>query len=107
MAYAQGILTRPSLNDVQDWALRYFLEMERRTFIEDKEVELDRQLLNVNPEAWKKVKEAEELQKQLEEEQPVQNARDLDRWVANLGNTKTMSAANVSNEPFWKVAGEN
>lgn len=103
MAHTQGILTRPSLNRVQEWALSYFLEMERRTFIEDKEAELERHLLNVNPEAWQRRHDEEEFQKQLDE-LPVQNPRDLDRWVANLGKTKTMSAANVPDEPFWKAA---
>lgn len=104
MAHAQGYLTRPSLNLVQDWALRYFLEMDRREFLEDKEAELDRHLLNVNPEAWKKVREEEELQRQLEEEIPLSDPRALDRWVANLGKPKTMNAGEVSNEPFWKVS---
>lgn len=108
MAHAQGILTRPSLNRVQEWALRYALEMERREFLEDKEAELDRHLLNVNPEAWDRLRQEQELAQQMDE-LPVENPRDLDRWVANLGNTKKISAAQVSNEPFWKVpsGGEN
>jgi hypothetical protein len=106
MAHAQGVLTQPSLNRVQRWALEYFLEMERRTFIEDKEAELERQLLNVNPEAWQRMHDEEEFQKQLDE-LPVENPRDLDRWVANLGQKKTMSAASVSDEPFWKAASDD
>lgn len=103
MAHAQGVLTQPSLNRVQQWALGYFLEMDRRTFIEDKEAELERHLLHTNPEAWQKLRDEEEFQKQLDE-LPVDNPRDLDRWVANLGNTKKMSAAQVSDEPFWKAS---
>jgi hypothetical protein len=103
MAHAQGILTQPSLNRVQNWALSYFLEMERRVFIEDKEAELERHLLNVDPERWKRMQDEEEFARQLDE-LPVQNPRDLDRWVANLGQKKSMSVADVSDEPFWKAS---
>lgn len=107
MAHAQGILTRPSLNLVQDWALRYYLEMSRRTFIEDKEAELERHLLNVNPEAWNRTYGQEYQESLSEPEYPITDPRDIDRWVANLNKTKTMSGADVPNEPFWSLASKD
>lgn len=101
IAHAQGLLTRPSLNMVQDWALRYYLEMSRRTFIEDKEAELERQLLNVNPEGWERAYGHEYIE---EPEYPITNPRDLDRWVASLNKTKVMSGAEAADSgPFWSA----
>jgi hypothetical protein len=101
VAHAQGLLTRPSLNQVQHWALRYYLEMQRRIFIEDKEAELERELLNVNPEAWQRAYGSEYRE---EPEFAIQDPRDLDRWVSNLNKTKAMSGADISDAPFWSAA---
>lgn len=103
MAHAQGYLTRPSLNMVQDWALRYFLDMQRRSFIEDKEAELDRQLLYANPEAWERVHAADALPEQ-EPETPVTDLSDLDKWVQNMNTSRTVSGADVPNTPFLSFA---
>lgn len=105
MAHAQGLLTRPSLNLVQDWALRYYLDMQRRMFLEDKEAELERQLLNVNPEGWERAYGHEYVE---EPEYPITDPRQLDRWVANLDKSKAMSGADVaSTGPFWSMANED
>jgi hypothetical protein len=101
MAYAQGLLTRPSLNLIQDWALSYYLRMQRRIFVEDKEAELERQLLHINPEAWERAYGQEHME---EPEYPITDPRALDRWVANLNKTKTINGAEVADAPFWSAA---
>lgn len=52
MAHAQGLLTRPSLNQVQTWALQYWIYMERRGQLDDKQAELELQTWNLFPERW-------------------------------------------------------
>lgn len=104
MAHAQGLLTRPSLNLIQDWALRYHLDMSRRIFLEDKEAELERQLLHINPEGWERAYGQGYVE---EPELPVADPRNLDAWVANLNKKQSMSGADVSpGTPFWSAAGE-
>lgn len=52
LAYEQGLLTRRSLNFFQQWALVYWIYMERRVSLEDKTSELEQQTYNLAPERW-------------------------------------------------------
>lgn len=49
------MLNKPSLNPVQDWALQYWIHMDRRVYIEDKHAELELQTFNLFPERWGEV----------------------------------------------------
>ena len=52
LAYEQGLLRGRGLNFFQKWALLYWVYMDRRNQMEDRDAEMERQTFNLNPDRW-------------------------------------------------------
>jgi hypothetical protein len=55
LADRQGILKRPSLGKIQQWALMWLVVEEERLRIEEKDTDAQFQLWVIDPDRWKKV----------------------------------------------------
>lgn len=103
LAHAQGLLTKPSLNFAQTWALQYWMHMERRDRIEDKRGELELQTFNLFPERYRQLYQAQAQGDvghafgEGEPEMPVTDPGDLDAFYANLDAPRSMTGAHLSN----------
>lgn len=101
MAHAQGLLTHPSLNFAQIWALQYWLHMERRTRLDDKKDELELQVYHLAYDRWAQLYDSPGVPGDLgqafggEPEIPVTDPSDLDQWYESLGQPRTMSGASA------------
>lgn len=99
LAHAQGFLSRPSLNPVQSWALQYWIYLERRTTLDDKERELEVQCFHLLPERWTQLYGSSGAPGDLgqafggEPELPVTDPSDLDAWFERLGEQRGMTGA--------------
>lgn len=98
LAHAQGYLTRPSLNPIQLWALQYFMRMERRQYVKDKDDEIEAQCYNIaGYERWKHIYDSGGQGGDMgqafdgEEEQAITDPGDLDRWFNRIANQNGMT----------------
>jgi hypothetical protein len=96
------VLTRPSLNVIQHWALQYWFFMSRRIQIEDADKELEAFCSVMWPERWQQLYAspvaAEGDHGQAfggQPEIPVTDPRDLDAWFEGLANERGMTGAEV------------
>ena len=100
LAHAQGLLNQRSLNPVQDWALKYWLYMDRRTQLDDKASELEHQCFNLNPERWGVLYRDQMLPGLVgpnnEPEIPVTDPRDLDAFYESLSRPRKMTGEDAA-----------
>lgn len=100
MAHAQGLLTHPSLNVIQMWALQYFLYMERRIQVDDTMSSLEVQCYNLNLERWQQLyqNQGPDWGQAFdgEAELPITDPTDLDSWYANLERPRGMTGAETA-----------
>jgi hypothetical protein len=98
LAHEQGLLSRPSLNVIQQWALHYWFSMSRRIYIEDADRALEAHVSMMWPERWQQLfggSKAGDMGQAFggEAETPVTDAADLDRWFEGLANEHGMTGA--------------
>lgn len=79
------------------WALQYWLYMERRLVVEDAEAALEAHCSVMWPERWKQVygNRGGDMGEAFdgEEELPVTDISELDRWYAGLDERRVMTGA--------------
>ena len=97
LAHAQGLLNQRSLNPVQEWALKYWIYLDRRVYMDDKQAELEHQCFNLSPERWGALYRDQMLPGAIgignEPEIPVTDPRDLDAFYESLNSPRTMTGA--------------
>jgi hypothetical protein len=86
------------LNPIQNWALQYWLYMERRIKLDDKQAELEFQCFHLNPERYDFLYVTPKTGDMgsafgNEPELPITDPADLDHWFENLANQRGMSGA--------------
>jgi hypothetical protein len=89
-------LNRPSLNPIQLYALQYWLIMERRGAVEDADRALEAHCSVMWPERWDQIYNKASVnaaQGMADDEVPVTDAADLDRWFEGLANQRGMTGA--------------
>ena len=104
LAYEQGLLKQHDLNHFQHWALMYYLYMERRIRMEDKQADLEQQCLYLFPDRWRQLHLSEYYESAfgIEPEMPVNDLDEIDRFMQSLGDVRTMSGADIE-EDRWLV----
>ena len=102
LAFHQGLLSRPSLNQFQRWALRYAIYMNRRVELRDVEEMLQRQTWYLAPGRYRDLFLAGEFEPEPltiagrgVEEVVVDEIDELDRYFEQLENRRTMTGAMV------------
>jgi hypothetical protein len=84
----------------------YYLYMERRIRMEDKRVELEQECLYLFPERWKQIHLADyyptDSYGSTYDEVPVNDIDEIDQFMEQLGQIKTMSGADID-EDRWRV----
>ena len=82
------------------WGLQYWIYMERRIQIDDKQAELEHQCYNLFPERWGNLYREQMLPglpgSPEEEEIPVTDPSDLDAWYENLDRQRRISGADIA-----------
>ena len=106
LAHEQGLLSRPSLNPIQQWALQYWVYLDRRTGLDDKQTELEHQCFNLFPERWGQLYRDQMLPALPtgdlgtafggEPELPVTDPNDLNAWYENIESSRGMTGAGIS-----------
>lgn len=99
LAYEQGLLSRPSLNPVQNWALQYWVYMNRRRELKDSDDELEAFCAVMWPERWQQLYGQAMTNGDMgrafegEEEIPVTDPADLDQWFNNIATARGITGA--------------
>lgn len=104
LAYEQGLLSHKGLNFFQNWALLYYLYLDRRLKVEDRAAELEQQTFNLYPERWAELYRDQLLGKlQIPNEEgeiPLteDDLDDLDKFMERLerGGQFTMSGGDAA-----------
>jgi hypothetical protein len=83
------LLSQRSLNYFQQWALMYWVYLNRRTQMEDRQIELETQTFNLFPERWSQLYQdktlaAIALAAGEEVEAPVTDLDALDKWYEEM-----------------------
>lgn len=65
LAYERGLLKQRGTTRVQQWALLYWIYLDRRTRSEDKRSELIQQTLNLAPDRWLELGYRDEMLRQV------------------------------------------
>lgn len=84
------------------WALQYWLYLERRVQIEDKQTELELQCYNTSFERWQQLYQSQVSGGDWgmafggEAEEPITDPADLDSWYANLSQQRGMNGAEIN-----------
>lgn len=103
------MLTQRSLNYFQQWALMYWLYLDRRTTLEDRQAELEGQTFNLFPERWSQLYQDKTLASlALEDgdegfEAPVTDIDALDAWYEQMvaQNAKRFAGGGDSRAEEW------
>lgn len=101
------MLTQRSLNYFQQWALMYWLYLDRRTALEDRQAELESQTFNLFPERWGQLYQDKTLaslalNEEGETETVVTDIDALDAWYEQMvaqGGKQFMKAG--ADNPEW------
>lgn len=105
------MLAQHSLNYFQQWALMYWVYLDRRTALEDRQAELETQTFNLFPERWNQLYQDKALadiagMSGAEAEAPVTDLDALDRWyeemVASGGQQITKGTAAQDEWGRWE-----
>jgi len=83
------LLSQRSLNYFQQWALMYWVYMDRRTVMEDRQAELETQTFNLFPERWSQLYQDKTLGELAglmgeDSESPVTDLDALDKWYEEM-----------------------
>lgn len=101
------MLSSPSLNPIQHWALQYHLFMVRRQEIEDAEAALEAHCSVMLPDRWREVYGNQSQDGDIgqafdgEEELPVTDPSDLNRlsqWAESLDQQRGMTWGEVQHQ---------
>jgi hypothetical protein len=90
LAYEKGLLTQRNVSYFQNWALLYWMYMQRRTAIEDTQAELIQQTFNLFPERWSELYRAEIMAKlglsdgMMPEGEAVDDLNEIDAFLSRL-----------------------
>lgn len=94
------MLTQRSLNYFQQWALMYWVYLNRRTELEDRQAELETQTFNLFPERWSQLYQDKTLaaiaSMSEDTEVPVTDLDALDQWYEQMvaqGGTQVASGS--------------
>lgn len=94
LAHEQGLIHQRDLNHFQNFALRYWIYLDRRTANDDRDALVELQCFRMFPERW-----AESYlpvtSSQDEEEIPVTDIDELDRWYNSRGTPRAMSGSTL------------
>lgn len=87
---------------MQQWALQYWIYLDRRTQVDDKKAELELSCYNVNYERWQQLYQNTSSGGDWgrafdgEDELPITDPADLTEWYNNLDRQRGMSGAEVA-----------
>lgn len=101
LAYRQGLLTQPSLNKFQRWALRYAIDMNRRVELQDIEDTLQRQTWYLEPGRYQELFLAGAFSPEpltiagRDVEEVVDDVDELDRYFEQLEQRRTITGEQV------------
>ncbi|AAN16784.1 hypothetical protein Cali_126 [Mycobacterium phage Cali] len=101
LAYKQGLLTQPSLNRYQRWALRYAIFMDRRLQLQDTEDMLQRQTWYLEPKRYHDLFLAGAFEPEpiavagRDMEEVVDDLDEVDAYFARLEGSQSMSGAQL------------
>lgn len=108
LAYEKGLLTQKNVSYFQNWALLYWMYIQRRTAMEDTRAELVQQTFNLFPERWNELYRTEVMEKlglsdsMIPEGEPVDDLNEIDAYLSRLEGKRWIHADALGLPPDWQ-----